>query len=60
MKVILKQVFSEDETIHFNFMKPGGLSLLDDSEYPSALVASQYSYISGYNDISYLELSKIM
>ena len=60
VKVILKQVFSEDETIHFNFMKPGGLSLLDDSEYPSALVASQYSYISGYNDISYLELSKIM
>jgi zinc protease len=57
-KVILCPTDFKEDTIVFNAVSPGGLSLVNDSDFPSASVANDYVEYAGLNGFTQAQITK--
>jgi zinc protease len=59
-KVVLCQTDFKADTFQFDAVSRGGLSLLADQDYPSALEAPEYLELSGLNGFTASEVSRLL
>ncbi|MCQ2597351.1 MAG: insulinase family protein [Treponema sp.] len=60
IRIITKKSFSSKGNILFKANSKGGLAKVSDAEYPSACAAADYKFYSGFQNISYNQLSKFL
>lgn len=59
VRIIMKKTNFEKDVIHFVASSGGGLSLVPDTDVPSAYDSDSYAWYSGINGFSYTQLSRI-
>ena len=60
VKLIFKKTAFEKDQFSFSAVSAGGLSRVEDEDYPSASVCSTYASYSGLNGISYNNLTRML
>ena len=59
LKLILKPLKEDTNSVNISVYKKGGLSLYSDEEYPSGEIATDYAWYSGICNMSYSEFMKV-